>query len=293
MNTPLHVVVGTDGSPSARNAVRVAAAEAAVRGLPLRILTATDSPAIRDRAGRDEEPPERRMLGDADALLAHAIDLAAETLPSDQISTDIVVEAAAPELLYESRYAALLVVGTRGHGGLHTAVLGSVSAHVAAHAHCPVLVVPEWLVPMAPDAPVVVGVDGTGRSAAALDAAFAEARLHRTSVLAVHAFAMLPVLAGPMAGAPLAYASTLRPADEAAALSHAIAPFRSAFADVPVLERTSECSASHELVEAGRGSRMIVLATRGRTGVAGLLHGSVTAAVFHHAECPVLVVRQP
>lgn len=282
------VTVGVDGSLRARRAVRVAAREAALRGVPLRIASATWWPEIQERPSRDFEPPERRALADIDAALLDAADAAADILPRTAIETVAYVEDTVGALTYESRRAAMLVLGSRGLGAIRHAVLGSVSAKLAAQAACPVLVVPDVERELQAGAPVLVGVDGAQHSARALEAAFAEATLHSTSVLALHTFAM-PLLAGPAALTPMAYAHLFRPDDEAEVLDRALAGVRSRYPDVPVLSRTVEGAAAHELVDAGRDALMLVLATHGHTDA--MLHGSVTRGVLHHSAAPVLVVH--
>jgi nucleotide-binding universal stress UspA family protein len=82
----------------------------------------------------------------------------------------------------------MLVVGSRGLGGVAGLLLGSVSAHVAACALCPVLVVPQVEPASRPcSATVVVGVDGSAGSLAALRFALGYVRIHRLLVHAIHA----------------------------------------------------------------------------------------------------------
>lgn len=93
----------------------------------------------------------------------------------------------APKLVSAARNADLLVVGARGHGGISGLLLGSVSLHCAQRATCPVTVVPAYVPDAEPGAPVVVGVDGSPASKAALHVAAQEATLRDTHVVAVHA----------------------------------------------------------------------------------------------------------
>lgn len=284
------VTVAVDGSLPARRAVRLAAREAMLRRLPLRIVTATLWPEIQQRPGRDFEPPERRALADVDATLLEAADLATEILPPSRVGTVAAIEPTDSALLYESRFADLIVVGTRGLGAVRHVLLGSVSGKLAAHAACPVLVVPDGVGQDEADTPVLVGVEDAEDSAPALEAAFAEARLHRAPVRALHAVA-LPLLAGPAAMAPMAYEHIVRPDDATALLQRALAPFRARYPDVAADTTIVEGPAPYELVEAGHTARMLVLAHRRRTGADAVLHGSVTRGVLHHATCPVLVVH--
>lgn len=157
------VVVGVDGSLAARRAVRFAAAEAGMRGLPLRILTVVDRPPAADTispqsvlgTGWDGEGSGAR------ALLDEALELAEETFPGLAVETAVRFGSTCPALVRESTRADLLVLGTRGRGTTIGLLLGSVAIDVIARAHCPVAVVP-------PDPPeltdrhgaVAVGVAG-------------------------------------------------------------------------------------------------------------------------------------
>lgn len=287
------VVVGVDGSLGARRAVRFAAEEAAVRGLPLRIVIATPWPELRDRAGSTAEHADRLLLADADDVLVEAAELAEEILPQRSVTTVTAIGWPAAALVEESRQAELVVVGSRGLGGFSGLLLGSVGVEVSAHAECPVVVARE-VDPVdggpAADAPVVVGVDGGGQSQDALGAAFHEAELHGAPLLAVHAWS-LPVLLGPASVPPVVFDHVRRPPDEAGALAEAVAPYREKHPDVQVVERVVRGHAAGALVAASQGARILVVGSRGRSPMAGLVLGSVSQAVIHHAKCPVLVVR--
>ena len=108
------------------------------------------------------------MLADADAVLSEASDLAAEVLPAAAVTTVLVIDNPATALIEESYRSVLLVLGTRGLGALRGPLLGPVSAEVAAHAHCPVAVVPDTTGEQSVGATVVVGVDGPSYAPAAL-----------------------------------------------------------------------------------------------------------------------------
>ena len=107
------VVVGSDGSLPSRRAVRWAAQEARRRGLPLRIVTATPLAASGHAHGVRLRLASS-MLADADSILRDAADLAAETLPADEIMTVVSVGPVVDALVDESHFADLLVVGNRG-----------------------------------------------------------------------------------------------------------------------------------------------------------------------------------
>lgn len=113
------------------------------------------------------------------------VELAEELDASVSVSGQIVAGSAALALRHASAHAHLLVVGRRGLGGVRGLLLGSVSTDAAAHAQCPVVVVAED----APTSgPVVVGVDGSPSSHAAIGHAFRQAEFLQTSLIAAHVY---------------------------------------------------------------------------------------------------------
>jgi nucleotide-binding universal stress UspA family protein len=264
------VVVGADGSLAARRAVRFAAEEAALRGAPLRIVTATPWPELRERRNLVDERAERRVLADADAALAEAADLAEEILPRRSITAVTAVGWPAAALIEESGQADLVVLGNRGLGGFTSLLAGSVGIEVTGHAQCPVVVVRDLPPHGSGRVPVVVGVDDGRSSRDALGAAFYEAALH---------------------GAPLVAIQVRHGREDASNLAEAVAPYREKHPDVAVVEEVREGHPPEVLLAAAVGARLLVVGTRGRGELKGLLLGSVSQAAIHHAECPVLVVR--
>ena len=137
------VVVGIDGSPGAERALDFAAAEAAQRGLPLRVVCAW-------------EPRAGTYVGEAFAPTAdgfveaehHADEVLRAALERLAAGAAIETEALAIEghpatvLIEQSQDAVLLVVGSRGHGTAASLLLGSVSQKLAHHAPCPLVIVP-------------------------------------------------------------------------------------------------------------------------------------------------------
>lgn len=135
------IVVGIDGSPGSRAALRFAADEASLRQTELRVVSAWHVPA------GVYMPPTYINL-DLDAFRQTASEAVeqqvVDVLGAERATTvDVVIQEGSPAevLIGESRQAELLVVGSRGHGGFAGMLLGSVSQHCAAHAHCPVVVV--------------------------------------------------------------------------------------------------------------------------------------------------------
>jgi nucleotide-binding universal stress UspA family protein len=138
------IVVGVDGSESGKAALRFAAAEAALRDVKLRIVCVWHVPTA-VYAGEGLPPVDV-----ASELENEAKDIAAEALAeAGRLHPGIDREVRTPQghpadmLVEEAEFAELLVVGTRGRGGLSSLLLGSVSQHVVHHAECPVVIVPH------------------------------------------------------------------------------------------------------------------------------------------------------
>ncbi|BBG01666.1 MULTISPECIES: universal stress protein [Pseudonocardia] len=279
------VVCGVDGSGQALAAVRWAAQDARDRDLPLRLLAATGplegtgGPAPIGAADRTRRAGELAARNLQDAVV-----VAREILPADRITTAVAETSAVTALHQESARAHLLVLGDRGRGGFAELLAGSVAVGTAATARCPVVVLRGM---HTPGGPVVVGVDGSGPSETALGVAFAEARLRRAPLVALHAWS--DDVSDPYVG--LLVDSEAALAAERCTLDEALARWTGAFGDVEVRSEMVRDGASRALVAASAGARLVVVGSRGRGGIAGLLLGSVGRVLLHHAHCPVLVAR--
>ncbi len=281
------IVVGVDGSPSSLGAVDVAAAEARLRGLPLRVVHAFIWPYFGVPLGPSPYgPPDGGLQHEAERLVAEAVERAARTTDVE-VTGDLVTGGAAAVLLQESVDAAMVVIGDRGLGGFSGLLIGSVAVQLAAHAHCPVLVVRGEV---RSSGPVVLAVDGSPSAAPAVALAFEEAALRRAPLTAVHAW-LGPAARAPGDMLPVVHDVDQVEAEEARLLSEALAGCRERHPDVEVREELVHGPARAVLVERSAQAQVLVVGTRGRGGIRGLLLGSVSHAVLHHGECPVLVVR--
>lgn len=135
------IVVGVDGSDNARAALQFARDEAALRGAVVDAVYAWHRPYMGDAWTMpmpvDIDAMEKSYRAELEAILA--------SVPADGVEIRPVLAEGAPaqELLARAEGASLLVVGSRGHGGFLGLLLGSVSHQVAAHAPCPVVIVPD------------------------------------------------------------------------------------------------------------------------------------------------------
>ncbi|WP_410534884.1 universal stress protein [Streptomyces sp. KL2] len=279
------VVVGVDPDPSRRSALAWAADEAARRGLPLRVVHAEGVPTggYWSSELRPSWEQWNQALHEAgEQVLGEAVAFAEERQPRVEVSWLLAEGHPAWVLREEARGAAMAVVGS-WHLSSAQELFGSaaVGLPLTAHAPCPVVVLrePEHVVRRPPY--LVVGVDGSPDSAAAVDFAFEEASLRGAALRALYVWH--PPLLGPL--------------DENAAeqearrlLSESVAGRTAAH---PEVELRQECVRGHPvqvLAEASEQALGLVVGTRGRGGFTGMLLGSVSQGVLHHARCPVLTV---
>jgi nucleotide-binding universal stress UspA family protein len=140
------LVVGVDGSASARSALRWALAEGALRRATVEVVHAWDPPVTGGLAGLRLLPRlfKRRAENDARRLVDDMVReaLAAGGTKDVSVARTVTAGAAARHLLEAAATADLLVVGRRGAGGFSRLLLGSVSESIAHHAPCPVVVMP-------------------------------------------------------------------------------------------------------------------------------------------------------
>lgn len=137
---------------------------------------------------------------------------------------------------------------------------------------------------------IVVGVDGTGPSVAALRHAFAEARLHGDRVRAVAAW---HVPAAAYGGGLVTVGPSPADFEHAAedALADALAAAADEAAGVPLETVVREGDAAHVLLEEAEGAPQLVVGCRDLGVVGRLLHHSVSGDCSRHAHCPVTVVH--
>ncbi|MFV2100567.1 universal stress protein [Micromonospora sp. LOL_024] len=288
-NTGAPVVVGVDGSEIALHAVRAAAREAAYRHRPLRIVQAFIWPLMDVPLGpAPGAPAEGGLRNEAERCVAEAAAEAAEVAPEVAVTGVVVDGAATAVLLAEARDAALTVLGNRGLGGFAGLLLGSVAVQVSAHADSPVLVVGDG---SRTDGPVVVGVDGSERSREAVGFAFEEAAWRAAELVAVHAW-LYPTPVGPGDILPLVYDLDAFREEEERTLAESVAGWSERYPEVTVRRRPVRGSPARALVAESRSAQLVVVGARGRGALGGLLLGSVSHAVLHHAHAPVAIVRQ-
>lgn len=287
MNTlhPRQVVVGVDTGPESQLALRWATREAAKRELPVRVVTAYEWPVASLHAPAPvyvEPPVEARRVFD------EAVAFVRDRLGADRVTGSSVLSARPAEVLVqESAGAELLVVGSRSRSTMASVVLGSVSCAVAAHAKCPVVVVRGGRVSVVSER-IVVGVDGSDESERALEFAFEEAASHGWRLDAVYAWQ--PIESLDPAVWTLEKAAAEREARRSE-LKERIAPYQAKFPEVDATPYVIEGRPTTVLSAQSRSANLVVVGSRGHGGIAGLLLGSVSQGLLHHAHCTVAVVR--
>jgi nucleotide-binding universal stress UspA family protein len=132
------IVVGVDGSGSSKAALRWAVRQAKLTGSSVEAVTTWRYPTAYGLAPGPESVLD--FGTHAKNVLVEALAEVSGFEPDVPVRPLVTEGAAAEVLLHEARGADLLVVGSRGHGGVASAFLGSVSMYCVLHAHCPMLV---------------------------------------------------------------------------------------------------------------------------------------------------------
>ena len=300
-DSPLRVVLATDGSPSATVAADLVAAIAWPEGSTVRVVEAIDTgtvlfsgpwpvAAYLEQDGGIEEQLRRA----ADGLVTDIRDRIAR--PGIDVVADVLEGRPATAIVEAARafQADVIVVGSRGHGTIESMLLGSVSAEVVDHARIPVLVARRSSLNR-----VVLGWDGSGcaRGAADLLSAwpiFAQSHVQVVSVADVQVpwWSGITVDTSPDLLPALVDASTaLREEHDRLARAMA-ADLRQAGLTADPEFRAGDPAT--ELIAAARAADadLIVIGTHGHTGLARLLLGSVARNVVRHAGCSVLIGRE-
>ncbi|WP_331770349.1 universal stress protein (plasmid) [Embleya sp. NBC_00888] len=311
------VVAGVENSAAGMLAVGWAADEAVRHGLPLRLVHASEwpvDPAEADASTRSsrhdgrlrtahaldwsvETYPEagvsvprlswteRRHAAD-DALLDKARAVAATGHPGLEVGTETVEGRPVEVLRAEAHAASMLVLGSRRLSALaELFTTGSIAVPVSAHAPCPVAVVrgPEAAAGVPPM--VVVGIDGSPGCERAVGYAFETASLRGASLRAVQ-------VRPPTANMVAAFGSESEVEEGLIRLGETLAGWSEKYPDVPVERITILGHRIRSLADAAEDALCLVVGTRGVGGFRGMLLGSVTHGLIHHAPGPLVIVPQ-
>jgi nucleotide-binding universal stress UspA family protein len=288
------IVVGVDDSAASNAAVIWASREAELRDLSMTLVHVV-TPLI----GWAETPlPPRywHIQGNmARRLLRRAQKLVVDSRSSDrdiEVRTEVFHGLPIAALVDMSKDAALMVLGSRGLGNVSGLLLGSVSSALVRHAHCPVAVIHldhtgavGW-----EDRPVLVGVDGSLAGELAMDVAFDEASRRNVDLVALHAWSGMGPLDLPRFGwAPIEWRNVEE--EEGARLAECVQRWQQRYPDVTVHTILTADDPIPRILAQAKTAQLVVVGCRGRGGIPGMLLGSVSRAVVHAADVPVIVAR--
>ena len=279
------VVVGVDASHHAGFAADWAAREAEQRGMPLHIIHALDADPSSALAGPGAYSTYVHAVSEAgEQLLAEVKYRLASAHPLVEVTTELVHQVAAGALVVASQQAELLVVGTRGRGGFAGLPLGSVSARVVAHAHCPVVVLRDHDQRSASDGEVVLGMQA-GQAEETILFAFEQAARAGAGLRALHAWAPYP-------GHSQDYLSDTDILARRAAerMVADLAPVREKFPAVHVRITVERGHPAAVLAGASAQARLVVVGAHRHLGPLSLGVGPVIHGLLGHAYSPVAVV---
>ena len=290
------VVVGLDGSGGSIRALHWAAAAAQRMDATLQPVFAWEYPALAllpFPAGLPV-PPQEAMQADAEVRAQGLVESAGALDGLDTVAEPLVLQGTPGRVLCDAAASAdLLVIGSRGLGSVKGVLLGSVSAHCANAAPCPVVIVPE-------DAPdevgaeggadgegtglVLVGVDGSASSDAAVK--WADQWAPEGSVLLLMHVWNVPITTD-------ASALTF----DVEAMDDAAKRLLDAAADL-VTDHEVETlrvrgDARMELQRRSEDADLVVIGARGHSMFERFLMGSVASHTVHHLSKPTVVVRAP
>lgn len=255
----LPVLACVDGSAASMRAVSWAAQEAMVRRTELLLVH------VPERAAEEDPLP-------AAYRWAH------EWFPQLDIRTRAPDGSIAEVLLELSKQARLLVAGSRGVGRPVEALPNSTEAVLAMHSHCPVVVVPDEPVP--DEGAIVVGVDGSPLSEAAVEFAFDSAAARDARLVAVHTWS------GAVPGAGATDSGR-----EDRLLAGVLAGWQQKYPEVDTTRLVVQDRPVRVLLEQAESAQLLVVGSRGQGGFAGMLLGSTSTALLYCTPCPLAVVR--
>ena len=288
------MVVGIDGSPDSEAAMAWALEEAVRRELEVELVYALAVPVVADAYGMVMTRPDIDELTDySQKLLDAALASARRSAPELTVTARLASGPPAAVLIEASKHAEALVVGTRGLGAISGKMLGSVSVRLAGKSVCPVFIVPpEWRQRQEPGAPVLVGVDGSEHSDAALHLALEEARCRDVGLTVLSAY-HVPWLARPVEPELIAEFEESERWLAHKTIEESLGRVRGhAYTGVPIEPVTVQALPADALVEASRGAVLTVVGSRGRRSFSRAILGSVSRSLMQDAQGVVAVVHK-
>ncbi|WP_405895529.1 universal stress protein [Streptomyces sp. NBC_00104] len=276
------VIVGIDPRGQAVPALAWAVDEAVRRRSPLRLVLAVPPPPGEQHI--DTSWRRTMLKAQGEDALAEAV-ATVRALDADvPVETELLDGTPSVVLCQKARSARLVVVGSRRLSRPEELLsAGSVAVPVSARADCPVVVVrePEHAGERHPH--LVVGVDGSESSKAAVEFAVEEAALHGAALRAVWVWRRPVVSFGD---------ETAGLDERRRILSETVAGWAEKYPDVRITCDVVRGHPVEELALASADALLVVVGRQGRGGYSGMRLGSVVHGLLHRAECPVITVPE-
>ena len=282
-----HLVAGYDGSPDARAASRWAAAEAVRRDVELLVVTSCSAPMVSAMSSGAGRTLSARALIERDRARG-AVEAIVEELrgthPGLVVSGHVLEGPPRRVLIEQAADAELLVVGIHGSGDDSHSPPATVARSLIHTSPCPVVLVPADGDPAGEvdGAPVLVAVDGTGKSVRALEWAVDAAVRRGAPLTIVHVWRQQAHDVG-SEEYEITHARAARVLEDA--MSHS-----QQRADVVVLQRLINGDAARDLPTVTKDAELVVVGSRVDHGLHVSTLGSVAEAVVAKARRPVAVV---
>jgi nucleotide-binding universal stress UspA family protein len=274
--TTRKIIVGYDLSADAKNAARWALDEADRTGAAVELLFAFEWPLWAPAASLAPAGPVWPDSETEQAIknaLFDAITEAKRTHPAVPVTVETVDGNAALALVDRSAGAGLVVLGSRGHSAVAN-LLGSAGVTVTAQAQSPVVVVRGLA---EAGTPVVVGYDGSTTSEAAVAFAAEQAAARGAVLRVIQAFKP-------------ATSPTVPDADRKH-LEEVVAGWRVKFPDLTIYAEAVVEHPVTALTAASGSAQLLVVGSRGRGALRGMLLGSVSQHLLRHSACSIAVVH--
>jgi nucleotide-binding universal stress UspA family protein len=285
---PTKILLATDGSEDAKLAATTAVTLAKKLDSELHVVYV--EPMLERRP-----TIQMRFRGDLPADVVESVKQEAKTKLEEQVQklrqaggevAQAYPRTGLPEAeivaLAEELGVGLIVVGSRGHGGIRRALMGSVSASVVHHAHCPVVVVRGE--PLIFPAKILLATDGSDKAELAATAAAELAKSTASELQVAHVAAQYPYARA--AGEELPDVAQQVLDEQVSRLQQAGVTVAEAHVRVGPPAAVIVALAEH------MGAQLIIMGSRGMGGIRRALMGSVSDSVVSHAHCAVMVVRE-
>jgi len=285
------IVVGVDGSAAALAATRWAAGEAALHQLPLRLVHVQPDPTGRYADSTIEDALRPALHDQAEKWLSIAVAAVREVDPTLEPAVDHLVGEVVVTLVGMSGEVGMIVVGERGVGAFTGMLVGSTANAVVSGSVCPVVVVRTPPLGRAVvGRAIVLGVDGSPASEAAIAYAFDEAARRGGALVAVHTWEEI-FLDPELRADQIRFDTTALAERERELLAERLAGWSEKYPDVPVTRVVVKGHPVRILLEYGEDAQLIVVGSRGLGRYYGQLLGSTSQALVNYVQCPLAVIR--